>query len=168
MTTDLPHSERAVVDLGVKPADTCLPAEPEELLRLVDEACAAPPDRRRDAVADLARAFPASLAVWALLGELARDDVEAYACFRVGYHRGLDALRKAGWKGSGLVRWAHAENRPFLRCLDGLREAAAVIGEQAEVERCDVFLHQLDPAWERGPVTGRWWSPGGPAGAPPA
>ena len=53
-----------------------------------------------------------------------RDDVEAYACFRVGYHRGLDALRGAGWKGSGLVRWAHPANRGFLRCLDGLRSAS--------------------------------------------
>ncbi len=80
-------------------------------------------------------------------GSLARDDVEAYACFRVGYHRGLDALRGAGWKGSGLVRWSHEQNRGFLRCLDGLRSASGAIGEQAEEERCAQFLRQLDPAW---------------------
>ena len=53
----------------------------------------------------------------------------------------------AGWKGSGLVRWAHQENRPFLRCLDGLRSAAGAIGEQPEEERCAQFLRQLDPSW---------------------
>src|ERR671931_216482 len=65
----------------------------------------------------------------ARLGEHARDDVEAYAAFRVGYHRGLDALRGAGWRGSGYVRSAHPENLGFLRALDGLRRQAGRIGE---------------------------------------
>ena len=59
----------------------------------------------------------------------------------------LDALRAAGWKGSGLVRWAHPSNRGFLRCLDGLRSSAGSIGEHAEEERCSQFLRQLDPSW---------------------
>ena len=80
-------------------------------------------------------------------GTLAGDEIEAYACYRVGYHRGLDALRQQGWRGSGYVRWSHPSNRGFLRCLDGLRVCAAAIGETAEEQRCEAFLHQLDPAW---------------------
>jgi hypothetical protein len=98
-------------------------------------------------VADVVRAFPDWSEAWAELGELARDDVEAYAYFRVGYHRGLDALRRAGWRGSGYVRWRHVTNRGFLRCVDGLRWAAAAIGESVEEERCALFLRQLDPDW---------------------
>jgi len=128
--------------------ETVLPAEPASLRRALEAAAAQPPERRRHAVADVVRTDPASLEAWALLGALARDDVEAYACYRVGYHRGLDALRAAGWKGSGTVRWAHVVNRGFLRCLDGLRSAAGSIGEQAEEERCAVFLRQLDPTWQ--------------------
>src|SRR6187402_1718614 len=79
--------------------------------------------RERLAAADA----PTSLAGWATLGDLARDDVEAYACYRVGYHRGLDRLRQSGWRGSGYVRWEHEANRGFLRALDGLRGAAAAI-----------------------------------------
>ena len=59
-----------------------------------------PPDdtaaRRWPAVVDR---WPRFLDAWARLGELARDEVEAYAYFRVGYHRGLDRLRQSGWRG---------------------------------------------------------------------
>lgn len=127
--------------------ETVLPEEPDAVRVALAGALAQPGERRRHAVADVVRADPRSLAAWAALGALARDDVEAYACFRVGYHRGLDALRGAGWKGSGLVRWSHRANRGFLRCLDGLRSAAGAIGEHAEEDRCAQFLRQLDPAW---------------------
>jgi hypothetical protein len=90
---------------------------------------------------------PTSLLGWALLGDLARDDIEAYACYRVGYHRGLDRLRQSGWRGSGYVRWRHESNRGFLRSLDGLRRIAGEIGEGEEAERCALFLRQLDPEW---------------------
>jgi hypothetical protein len=80
---------------------------------------------------------------------LARDDVEAYADFRVGYHRGLDRLRQSGWRGSGYVRWSHETNRGFLRALDGLGRSAAAIGEADEAARCAEFLLQLDPGWDR-------------------
>jgi hypothetical protein len=88
---------------------------------------------------------PRFLDGWARLGELARDDVEAYAAYRVGYHRGLDRLRQSGWRGSGYVRWEHETNRGFLRALRGLQRQAEVIGETDEAERCAHFLHQLDP-----------------------
>ncbi|HEX3840529.1 MAG TPA: DUF3151 family protein [Acidimicrobiales bacterium] len=143
-----PASDASPVRLTAGLPETILPAEPEAVTAALESALGQPGERRRHAVADVVRSDPKSLAAWAALGSLARDDVEAYACFRVGYHRGLDALRGAGWKGSGTVRWAHDENRPFLRCLDGLRSAAGSIGEHGEEERCAMFLRQLDPSWQ--------------------
>lgn len=127
--------------------ETILPSESDVVVTGLEAAMDQPSERRRHVVSDLVRTQPGSMAAWAALGSLARDDVEAYACFRVGYHRGLDALRAAGWKGSGLVRWDHLSNRGFLRCLDGLRSAAGAIGEHGEEERCAEFLRQLDPTW---------------------
>jgi Protein of unknown function (DUF3151) len=143
-----PPSEASSVRLTSGLPETELPDEPERVLADLSDALARPADVRRHAVADVVRAHPASLSGWAALGTLARDDVEAYAYFRVGYHRGLDQLRRAGWRGSGLVRWSRPSNRGFLRCLDGLRSSAGAIGEHAEEERCGQFLRQLDPAWQ--------------------
>ncbi|MEY2473462.1 MAG: hypothetical protein QOK28_2791 [Actinomycetota bacterium] len=98
-------------------------------------------------VAALVAAHPRSMLGWATLAGLAEDRMSRYAFFRVGYHRGLDALRGAGWRGSGYVRGEHPSNRGFLRCLDGLRRCAAEIGENDEAERCAQFLAQLDPGW---------------------
>jgi hypothetical protein len=140
-------SEVSPVRLTSGLPETVLPPESDTVVAGLRAAADQPGDRRRHAVSDVVRSAPRSLAAWAALGSLARDDVEAYACYRVGYHRGLDALRGAGWKGSGLVRWSHESNRGFLRCVDGLRSAAGAIGEQAEEERCAQFLRQLDPAW---------------------
>jgi hypothetical protein len=139
----------ADVSLSQGLPETVLPPEPAERLDALEEALEVPPDRRREAVAAVVERWPTFLDGWARLGQLARDEVEAYACFRVGYHRGLDRLRQSGWRGSGYVRWRHEANRGFLRSLDGLREAAAAIGETDEEQRCDVFLHQLDPDWDR-------------------
>lgn len=135
------------IGLSPRPPDTELPTAPEAARHRLAAALDAPVERRRDAVADVVRAFPEWSEAWARLGELARDDVEAYACFRVGYHRGLDALRHSGWRGSGTVRWSHESNRGFLRCVLGLQHAAASIGESGEEERCALFLRQLDPGW---------------------
>ncbi|HXW34322.1 MAG TPA: DUF3151 domain-containing protein [Acidimicrobiales bacterium] len=135
------------VQFSVSMDETVLDLPADAARRRLDEALAAPPEHRRDAVADVVRSFPAWSEAWAELGDLARDDVEAYACFRVGYHRGLDALRRSGWRGSGYVRFEHPGNRGFLRCVSGLRSAAAAIGEVDEEERCATFLRQLDPSW---------------------
>lgn len=124
------------------PPETVLDPEPADAL-----AGLAAAGDDRDAVAAVVARFPRFLDGWARLGELARDDVEAYAAFRVGYHRGLDRLRANGWRGSGYVRWAHETNRGFLRALAGLERTAAAIGETDEQERCATFLRQLDPAW---------------------
>ncbi|MFN8148968.1 MAG: DUF3151 domain-containing protein [Candidatus Nanopelagicales bacterium] len=61
---------------------------------------------------------------------------------RVGYHRGLDALRRNGWKGHGPVPWEHEPNRGFLRCLHALARAASQIGEEDEPTRCTLFLRE--------------------------
>jgi len=131
--------------------ETVLVPEPPDAAAALADALASPPDQRRDAVSRVVERWPRFLDAWAQLGRLARDDVEAYAAFRVGYHRGLDRLRQSGWRGSGYVRWRHETNRGFLRALDGLREQAAAIGEADEAERCAQFLHQLDPDWDRRP-----------------
>lgn len=129
------------------PPETVLPPEPADLRAALDEAMGQPDLERRAAVAAVVARHPASLQGWALLGALARDPIEAYACFRVGYHRGLDRLRGSGWRGSGYVRWQHPGNQPFLRCLDGLHRLATMLGEADEAERTATFLRQLDPSW---------------------
>jgi hypothetical protein len=127
------------------PPETVLDAEPVAALDGLAAALGRPAPERRDAVSAVVARFPRFLDGWARLGELARDDVEAYACFRVGYHRGLDRLRGAGWRGSGYVRWQHEVNRGFLRALQGLHAKAVAIGEHDEAERTAHFLTQLDP-----------------------
>ena len=129
--------------------ETVIAPEPADAEAALSAAIAMPPERARDAVSDVVAHWPRFLAAWATLGDLARDDIEAYAYYRVGYHRGLDRLRQSGWRGSGYVRWSEATNRGFLRALDGLRRAAGAIGEADEEERCREFLHQLDPDWDR-------------------
>jgi hypothetical protein len=136
------------VDLSPSgPPETVLDPEPEDALEALRGALAQPIEGRRDAVSDVCARWPRFLDAWAQLGRLARDDVEAYAYFRVGYHRGLDRLRQSGWRGSGYVRWDYETNRGFLRALDGLRASAEAIGEREEAHRCAEFLRQLDPAW---------------------
>ena len=128
--------------------ETVLDPEPPDAVTRLADALALPDPGRRAAVSAVVADWPRFLDGWARLGQLARDPVEGYACFRVGYHRGLDRLRQSGWRGSGYVRWEHPTNRGFLRALDGLRGAAAAIGETDEEARCDEFLHQLEPAWD--------------------
>src|SRR3954465_10644573 len=140
-------SDRPVQFMSSGPPETVLDPEPPEALAALAEALALPEADRRAAVSAAVARWPRFLDGWARLGQLARDDVEAYAAFRVGYHRGLDRLRANGWRGSGYVRWAHPENPGFLRALWGMEHAAGAIGETDEEERCRMFLHQLDPAW---------------------
>jgi Protein of unknown function (DUF3151) len=100
-----------------------------------------------DAAAVAAR-FPAHSAPWAALAEralAAGEVIEAYAYARTGYHRGLDGLRRAGWKGHGPVPWSHEPNRGFLRALAALGRAAGAIGEEPEARRCATFLRDCDP-----------------------
>lgn len=92
------------------------------------------------------REHPSSSLGWAVLAERAlaeqdqQADLTAYAYARTGYHRGLDALRRAGWRGTGPVPWEHEPNQGFLRALWALAVAAQRIGETDEYERCAQFL----------------------------
>jgi hypothetical protein len=98
---------------------------------------------------EVAASFPASSAAWATLAEQAlraSHPIEAYAYARTGYHRGLDALRRAGWKGNGPIPWSHEPNRGFLRAVHALGAAAAAIGETDEADRCQHLLDDSDPA----------------------
>jgi len=121
------------------PADTLLPEEPDVLASIANTGLDAP---------DVVVAHPASPLAWALLSNNAYNAekmIESYAFARVGYHRGLDALRKGGWKGHGPVPWSHAPNRGVLRAVYALQRAADAIGEEAEVERLGALLAESDP-----------------------
>jgi hypothetical protein len=123
--------------LGEAPP-TLLPDDPEPQ-RLLDEG------RPAD---EVAAAHPAACLAWAVLADeaIARGGVvESYAYARTGYHRGLDLLRRNGWKGHGPVPWEHEPNRGFLRALHALGRAAAAIGEADEAERCRAFLRDSSP-----------------------
>jgi Protein of unknown function (DUF3151) len=135
----------ADITVGAAPPETVLPAPPAEAERALAQAVS------RAELAGVAARWPRYAAAWASLAELTEGDdpVGAYAFARTGYHRGLDSLRAAGWRGSGYVRWRYPSNQGFLRCLDGLRRLAGEIGESDEEQRCATFLRQLDPDWDR-------------------
>ena len=128
--------------------ETILPSDPEEVRSGLAAARDLPPEERRRALGEVVAAHPSSVAAWDAMAEVGRDPVERYAYARVGYHRGLDALRGAGWGGRGYVRWSEPANRAFLACLGRLRTAAEAIGEDAEVARITAFLGDLDPDWD--------------------
>ena len=126
-----------------------MPQPPATLLPADDEAAAvlATADNDEGYAAAAAR-FPTSSAAWAALAKRAIDSgqtVAGYAYARTGYHRGLDALRRSGWKGHGPVPWSHEPNRGFLACLHELARAADAIGESDEAARCAQFLRDCDP-----------------------
>ncbi len=117
-----------------EPPETLLPDDPAAPLLAEGQA----PDQ-------VVRRHPASSLAWAELAESALDgnrDVEAYAYARTGYHRGLDALRRSGWKGHGPIPWSHRPNRGFLRALAALATASERIGDRDEATRCAVFLRE--------------------------
>ncbi|MCV7087316.1 DUF3151 domain-containing protein [Mycolicibacter hiberniae] len=96
----------------------------------------------------VAAAYPAASVAWAVLAEAALAEnkaVTAYAYARTGYHRGLDQLRRNGWKGYGPVPYSHEPNRGFLRCVAALARAATSIGEADEQARCLALLDDCDP-----------------------
>ena len=131
------------------PPETVLPAENPLAIESLNEALQAPKAQIRDAIAEVIADWPNNLLAWATLGDLRRDQVESYAAYRVGYHRGLDRLRQSGWKGSGFVLWDKTENLGFLRCLEGLAELSNEIGDTEESDRCFHFLKQLDPSYQK-------------------
>ena len=131
------------------PPETVLPAENPLAIESLNEALQAPKAQIRDAIAEVIADWPNNLLAWATLGDFGRDQVESYAAYRVGYHRGLDRLRQSGWKGSGFGLWDKTENLGFLRCLEGLAELSNEIGDTEESDRCFHFLKQLDPSYQK-------------------
>ncbi|NYI05230.1 DUF3151 domain-containing protein [Allostreptomyces psammosilenae] len=125
-----------------EPDPTLLPDEPGPR-----EALAAGTDP-----AEVAASHPTSSLAWARLADdafAAGRVVESYAYARTGYHRGLDALRRSGWRGHGPVPWEHEPNQGFLRALHALGRAAAAIDEKDEAERCATFLRDSSPTAAR-------------------
>lgn len=137
------------------PPETILDLEPTELTTALAAAAASGDADRRSAISAVVADWPRSSLAWAVLGDASTSTIDAYAAYRVGYHRGLDRLRGSGWRGSGYVRWAHEGNRGFLACLAGLERTAGLIGEEDERERCSLFLLQLDPSWPPADLGGR-------------
>jgi hypothetical protein len=120
------------MDLLAQPTPTMLP-----------EDTAAAAVAAGQAPESIAANFPGSSLAWATLAEQAREEgatIQGYAFARVGYHRGLDALRRNGWKGHGPVPWSHVPNRGFLMCLYELSLASTAISETDEAERTATFL----------------------------
>ena len=120
---------------------------PEPVLLPGDPAAEAELDAAENP-AIVAAAHPTASIAWALLAEeaLAADKaITAYAYARTGYHRGLDQLRRNGWKGFGPVPYRHEPNRGFLRCVAALARAADAIGESNEYARCLDLLEDCDP-----------------------
>jgi hypothetical protein len=104
----------------------------------------------------VAAEHPSAPVAWAALAEEALNAsgvsggadekaITAYAYARTGYHRGLDQLRRHGWKGFGPVPYSHEPNRGFLRCVAALARAANTIGETDEYLRCVDLLDDCDP-----------------------
>ncbi len=136
------------------PAPTYLP---EQLYAPAQQALAS-----GTPAATVAAAAPAASLAWAVLAEqaLGRADaaraagdeperlsqaIAAYAYARTGYHRGLDALRRSGWKGHGPVPWSHEPNQGYLRSVRALGAAADHVGEAEEVTRLADLLRDGDP-----------------------
>ena len=120
---------------------------PDPILLPADEAAEAEL-RANENPAIVAAAHPAASVAWAALAEDALADdkaITAYAYARTGYHRGLDQLRRNGWKGFGPVPYDHEPNRGFLRCVAVLARAADAIGETDEFNRCLDLLDDCDP-----------------------
>lgn len=134
-----PCGKMAAMTNLLGPQPTLLPERPEPQAAMDDGM----------APGEVVSSWPDFSEAWAALAEVALDSgdpVAAYAYARTGYHRGLDQLRRNGWKGHGPVPWSHRPNQGFLRALAALASAAQAIGETDEYERCSQFLNDSDPS----------------------
>ena len=129
--------------------ETRLPSEDPTLEQEMNKVRGNESADKRSTLLILASKNPESIGIWCVLGISSSEMMESYSYFRVAYHRGLDSLRKNGWRGSGFVRWEHESNRYFLFALNQLAEISREIGDHAEAERCNLFLRQLEPSWEQ-------------------
>ncbi|MGN0096114.1 MAG: DUF3151 domain-containing protein [Corynebacterium sp.] len=130
-------------------------AEHPEVRLPVELATAVTGSESLEELETLAVANPKDSGVWAALAAYhlsqgsaegaGTEKVTAYACARTGYHRGLDALRSNGWRGTGPVPWSHEPNRGVLRAIMMLATAARTIGEEDEYIRCLNLVNDCDP-----------------------
>ena len=133
-------------------SETLLPPEPAESTEALAEALAAHdegPLQLGRRLRKIVTHNPTFLEGWAQLAGWALEEGDAvagYAFARTGYHRGLDRIRRAGWKGQGPVPWHHEPNRGFLNSVHALMRSAALMGEMDEAQRCRSFLLELDPS----------------------
>jgi hypothetical protein len=152
--------ENLGAEVSIGPPSTRLPADHPDtaVTALLGERDGVVDGSDLGAVRAAAAAHPGSSLAWALLARaelegisgtdgdaVPADAVAAYAYARVGYHRGLDALRRAGWRGQGPVPVSHPTNRGFLAALLALGDAARAIGEIEESDRIAEFVDQSDP-----------------------
>lgn len=162
MSAQPPNAGKPVIPLTGRLAVSLPPPPPDLAARLADLERGRVTGSIDGAAAHaawraIAADYPAAIDAWAALGESAADQglwVEAFAFFRVAYHRGLDRLRGIGWGGTGRVPWSDANNRAFLRAVHGLMQASEALGETAEVVRLRKFQLDLDPAdnFKVGPI----------------
>ena len=152
-------SESLGADLSVGPPATRLPDDHPDVAVMAELGTYEGLVDARDveALRGLAARNPDSPLVWALLARteldgvasdpeaVALDAVTAYAYARAGYHRGLDALRRSGWRGQGYIPVSHIPNRGFLAALIALGDSARLIGETEEADRIAQFVEQSDP-----------------------
>ena len=134
----MPCGKMAAMTNLLGPQPTRLPDRPEAQAAIDND----------ESPADVITRWPDFSEAWAALAEQAlaeRQPIAAYAYARTGYHRGLDQLRRNGWKGHGPIPWSHRPNQGFLRALAALAGAAQAIGETEEYERCTQFLNDSDP-----------------------
>ncbi len=130
------------------PQPTLLPGDEEAEAALLDH----------EDPAKVAAEHPTASIAWAYLAEGALESGEtiaAYAYARTGYHRGLDQLRRNGWKGFGPVPYSHEPNRGFLRCVAVLARAAKTIGEADEHARCSICSRIAIPVRQRNLASSR-------------
>ena len=101
VTWEAMATEHSVQFTSGSPETVLEPLSPD-LADALAGALALPVAERRAAVSSVAARDPRCLQAWATLAELADAPIDRYAFARVGYHRGLDALRAAGWRDRGM------------------------------------------------------------------
>ncbi len=148
------HQEEPLIQASPEgPPRIELPGEPSDLAGvegLCEEILSGgeKADTSLETLHELVSRYPEMLSGWVALGKIARSrgqKVEAYAYFRVAYHRGLDKARASGWRGDGRIPWSYPSNRPFLSAIYGLMTCAGAIREPGEADRCWDFLGKLAP-----------------------
>ena len=81
------------IGLSTQPPSTVIPPAAPEVHHELAQALAAPSELRVAEVSSFVARHPRDLHGWAALTECVGEQMWKYSAARVGYHRGLDALR---------------------------------------------------------------------------